>query len=218
MIVCKEIAAILNSGKPVESCLMSRSEIWPKPIEDAMKAIAGQLAAGQSIETVLTADPHLSHSSPMQRTLIASVRAGLLSGRLGDSLLSWNNVYLRRKRSLTLLNTMLFYPIVLVIVAGIAIERTVRGVVPHYQSAVEQLSIPAPQWFQWTVAIHHRITAITIAMVSIAILAIVIWRIRKSRFTNLGLPIDIAQQLRIQSHAISVAGMLLKKRDRMRSN
>ncbi|MDZ4851555.1 MAG: type II secretion system F family protein [Pirellulaceae bacterium] len=196
LILCEQIAALANSGMPLERGLAPLVKQLPKSLGDSSRRITDRLAKGQSLSKSLAED-----NRPTSRSLHATVEAGIAGNCLAPALRSWIAIHTEQGRFRSRLRAALVYPLVLTLVAAFSLGYTIYHSIPLYQSAFESLHAPLPFWFDWLLVLHRTLWVWTTAMAALCIMLLV-WSYRMNTvLAPSGMPRNRAYQMQLQAHA-----------------
>ncbi len=138
--MCSQFSIILNSGVPIDTCLnMIAAQTKDKKLKKMLELSAEDVAQGTPIATAFE-----KNYSGLPVTFIETVRAGEISGTLGDSFESLHTFY---EKSYTLsqkVKSAMSYPMFVLGVAVVVLIVIMAFVMPKFTSMFDDLGGEIP--------------------------------------------------------------------------
>ncbi len=142
LLVCVELANLIEAGIPLVSALSSVAEqCRPGPLKEGLSAAAKEIETGKSFSEALSSHPRI-----FPKLMASMVSVGEMSGRL-DVVLQRYATFVEKDLTLRrAIQGALTYPIFLVITSMMLILFVVAFVVPQFESLFLRsgLALPAP--------------------------------------------------------------------------
>ncbi len=139
-VMCSQFSIILNSGVPIDTCLnMIAAQTKDKKLKKMLELSAEDVAQGTPIATAFE-----KNYSGLPVTFIETVRAGEVSGTLGDSFESLHDFY---EKSYTLsqkVKSAMSYPMFVLAVGVVVLIVIMAFVMPKFTSMFDDLGGEIP--------------------------------------------------------------------------
>lgn len=141
-----EMAALIRSGIPLESGLMTLGDEMPGRLGRMASFLGARISAGESLDQILASNE--DRFPPLWR---AVVRAGVRSGRLSSSLESMSTTGRRVAELRSAFWLALVYPIIIVLLAFGSFVLLTTKLAPITLEAFEELTTSSDSLLSWLV-------------------------------------------------------------------
>jgi general secretion pathway protein F len=189
----RELATLLHAGLPLDRCLSILSELTrPGPVRTLVQRVREDVRGGAALADALEA-----HPEAFPGFYVGMVRAGEAGGNLDGVLTALADSLERAQKLRESVHSALQYPVLVVIMAGIALFVLMTAVVPEFEPLFEGAGTQMPLLTRGVIAVSNFLGLYWWAL-ALAILALVLairhhnrdpkGRLRWDRWV-LGLPI-----------------------------
>jgi hypothetical protein len=202
--MCAHIVPLIRSGLPIDRGLKAIAADLPARIAQVSGNVQRGLENGERLSTVLAGS-----ARPASRSLSATIEAGEQSGQLGTLIQSWAAMHTAQAQSRRRIRWSLVYPILLIVIAIVAIGHSIATLVPQYRLNLASIHSAPPAWFGYIELLHRNLVGWGIVCSILCLMPIIIVTWRRNTFDSGGWPRDLAFRSRLQSHAALIAIHLL---------
>ncbi|MHB2165345.1 type II secretion system F family protein [Alsobacter sp. R-9] len=166
----RDLAVLVDAGLPVDRSLRVLSGDAASPARRAAaQALLKDVLAGRSL-----ADAAAARDGAVPADVVAVIRAGEASGRLGPVMLDLADLLERREETRARTRSALAYPLFVLLVAGIAIAVIVGVLVPSIAPIFEDGGRAMPPVIAALVAVREHASAILSVLGGLVVLAVVL--------------------------------------------
>ncbi|GAB5405881.1 MAG: hypothetical protein Aurels2KO_41120 [Aureliella sp.] len=207
--VCQQVSRLVRARLPIAGEL-SKSAASASTARgtstNAAQAVDDKVSSGQSLAEAIAQD-----DSPDSRILAACIQSGEQSGTLDVVLKGWTAMHIDNAASRRSFLVAMLYPILLVVIAVLALGFLVWHLVPEYVATFLMFENQLPWWLEAVQWVRSQTAWLILLMLAIALAGPVFLCLSgRGRSAN-GIPRDKSAAIRQQALGCDLAALLLNK-------
>lgn len=197
----QQLATLLSSGTPLlQAMRLCAEQSQSLKLREILDAIANRVASGSSLHAAAANYPNV-----FEHHWVEVIRTGEVTGKMGIVLIELNKQIREARETRRKIVGALMYPIILMVVAVLAVGVMLWLVVPTFANMFKEMGAQLPGITQWVVDASNFVVEYALHIVG-GIVALVLgfrWYVRTEGgshiITGLGLTTPLIGELMIQS-------------------
>lgn len=162
----RQLAALIRAGVPVVRALtLLYEQAANRRFRRVLAAVTEALRSGRSFAEAIG-----EHPAFFPRFFVAMVRAGEVSGQLDETLMRAADFYERQLSTREEIKSALTYPVIVAIVAALAVLFMLTFVIPRFTALYADLGVPLPAITVWTLTVSEALVRFWYAWLGGAVL------------------------------------------------
>ena len=172
-VMCSQFSIILNSGVPIDACLnMIAAQTKDKKLKKMLELSAEDVAQGTPIATAFE-----KNYSGLPVTFIETVRAGEISGTLGDSFESLHDFYENSYTFTQKVKSAMSYPLFVLGVGVVVLIVIMAFVMPTFTSMFDDLGGELPGITKILISITNFFQKWWLVMILVLVVGFIIFKV-----------------------------------------
>ena len=197
----QQLSTLISSGTPLlQAITISAEQSQSVKMSGILNEIAGRVAAGNSLHAAATNFPKI-----FEHHWIEVIRTGEITGQMGSVLLELNKQIRESRETRRKVTGSLMYPIILLIVAVLAVTVMLWLVVPTFANMFKDMDAELPGITQFVVEASKFITQKGLYIVVVVVAVVVAFRQYmqtergRRRVGGIGLSTPLVGELMVQA-------------------
>ena len=172
-VMCSQFSIVLNSGVPIDTCLnMIAAQTKDKKLKKMLEMSAEDVAQGTPIATAFE-----KNYPDLPITFLETIRAGEISGTLGDSFASLQTFYEQSYQLNQKVKSAMSYPLFVLGVGVIVLIVIMAFVMPTFVSMFDDLGGELPGITKFLISVTNFFQKYWLIMILVIIVGIIVFKV-----------------------------------------